>query len=235
VRRHRDTHPYSSLKKGTRSSNGNGRIEAEEDDTEDDSEEEEQFAHDDGLSLHATKTATDASVLTVDRPKGQVWIPLVEEVVVLAVLGIQIALLVERSHTSRSLALAAQVFTWAYISVLTSLRLFFSASSRYSFNGLWYQTGFLYAVQWLCTIMVFRSEIIHPHSKLDEALISSYFALNTLLALIALTSRRGNRVVELEYEGDLEPSHEPLASYFSVLTFSWVDSMSGQATRRHLT
>ncbi|TKA46270.1 hypothetical protein B0A54_03077 [Friedmanniomyces endolithicus] len=63
-------------------------------------------------------------------------------------------------------------------------------------------------------------------SKLrTETLASVHFGLVTLLTIIALTSRKGNRVVQLEYEGDLAPSREPLASVLSLATFSWVDSI----------
>ena len=177
------------------------------------------------LALMATKSVADASVVDFDRPRGELLIPLVEEVCVLAVLGIQIALLVEQWDRKGRVAAIAQVAEWSYIAALTSLRLVFSASHRFSFSRLWYHTGLLYAAQWVLTLLVFRSEIIHPHSNYIRALISSYFALNTVLALIAGTSRKGNQPVYVEYEGDLKPAQEPLASVLSSLTFTWVDSV----------
>ncbi|KAL8734858.1 MAG: hypothetical protein Q9166_001210 [cf. Caloplaca sp. 2 TL-2023] len=51
------------------------------------------------------------------------------------------------------------------------------------------------------------------------------FVLVTLLALIALTSRKGSRTVVLEHEDGIEPSREPLASVLSLATFSWVDAI----------
>jgi ABC-type multidrug transport system fused ATPase/permease subunit len=51
------------------------------------------------------------------------------------------------------------------------------------------------------------------------------FVLVSLLFLIALCSRKGNKAVELEYEGDILPAREPVASVFSLATFSWVDSI----------
>ena len=51
------------------------------------------------------------------------------------------------------------------------------------------------------------------------------FVLASLLALIAITTRKGNRPVLLTYEGDVEPSPEPLASISSLLTFSWLDRL----------
>jgi ABC-type multidrug transport system fused ATPase/permease subunit len=200
----------------------NGRVGDEEDD--EDSEEDEMDVNED-LALMATKSVADASVVDFDRPRGELLIPLVEEVCVLAVLGIQIALLVGEWDRKGRVAAIAQVAEWSYIAALTSLRLVFSASHRFSFSRLWYHTGLLYAAQWVLTLLVFRSEIIHPHSNYIRALISSYFALNTVLALIAGTSRKGNQPVYVEYEGDLKPAQEPLASVLSSLTFTWVDSV----------
>jgi ABC-type multidrug transport system fused ATPase/permease subunit len=200
----------------------NGRFGDEEDD--EDSEEDELDVNED-LALMATKSVADASVVDFDRPRGELLIPLVEEVCVLAVLGIQVALLVEQWDRKGRVAAIVQVAEWSYIAAMTSLRLVFSASHRFSFSRLWYHTGLLYAAQWVLTLLIFRSEIIHPHSNYIRALISSYFALNTVLALIAGTSRKGNQPVYVEYEGDLKPAQEPLASVLSSLTFTWVDSV----------
>lgn len=190
----------------------------EPDEAEDGSEEED-------LTLRITKSQTGQSVVTVDRPRGEAVITVLEEVVVLAVLGIQIALLVERRNRNGRIAAAAALAVWAYISTLTSLRLAFTTSGKYSFRNLWYHSSALYGLLWICTILVFRSEIIHPHSSRQVALVSAYFALNTILVLVALTSRKGNRAVEVEHEGDLEPPREPLASVLSLMTFSWVDAI----------
>ena len=194
--------------------NGKGRPRSEdEEDTED---------SDDGVTLQRTKTNT--SVVTLDKPRGEVAIAAVEELAVLAELGIQItALILHAWGRHGTLAAAAGVAVWGYIAVLTSMRVLLSASSKFSFSKLWYHTAFLYAFQWFCTILIFRSQIIHPRSQLTEALASAHFALTTLLTIIALTSRKGNRTVVLEYDGELEPSREPLASVLSLWTFAWVD------------
>jgi ABC-type multidrug transport system fused ATPase/permease subunit len=76
---------------------------------------------------------------------------------------------------------------------------------------------------WCFNTLIFRSEIIHPRSKssLKYAIID--FSLTSLLTLVALTSRKGNRTVKLEYEGDIPPAREQLASLLSLASFSWVD------------
>lgn len=189
-----------------------------------DDESEDEFDRNEESALQMARTRTEQSVLTVDRPKGELFLPVIEEMAVLAVLGLNIAgLILHPWHRRGRVADIASVCSWAYIAVLTSARLLLSSSSRYSFPKMWYHTAFLYGLQWICTVLLFRSEIIHPDSKLAQALTSAHFALTTLLTLIALTSRKGNKPVELEYEGDLEPSREPLASALSLATFSWVD------------
>jgi ABC-type multidrug transport system fused ATPase/permease subunit len=196
-----------------------------DDDTDTDSEDEMQ--RNEQLALQMTMTHTKASVLTVDKPRGELLITLLEEVAVLAELGIQVAALITQAWgQSRGQTTAiANIVVWGYIATLASLRLLLSANSKWSCPGLWYHTAVLYALQWLCAVLVFRSEIIHPESRTSQVLTIAHFALNTLLTIVALTSRRGNKAVELEYEGSIEPSREPLASILSLATFGWVDSI----------
>jgi len=196
----------------------------EDDDEEEDTEDEMQRNQELALQL-AKSSATQASIKAVDRPRGELVIIIVEELAVLAELGMQVAALILQAWGRNNVAAVASLAIWVYIAVLASMRLLFSTHSRWSFPKLWYHTAFLYCFQWLCAVLLFRSEIIHPRSQVSRALMSTHFALTTLLALIALTSRKGNRPVELVYEDSMEPSHEPLASVLSLATFAWVDSI----------
>lgn len=193
-----------------------------DDDDNDETDSEDDESRNNDLAIRAVLTHTEASVVTIDRPKGEVVLPLIEELAVLGVVGIHIAALTMRAW-GNEIASIASLAVWSYIAILTTSRLLFTTTSRFSFPQLWYHTFFLYGWQWLLTVLLFRSAIIHPRSQLAQALMSSNFALTTLLALIALSSRKGNKPVELEYEGELEPSREPLASVLSLMTFSWVD------------
>ncbi|SMR57118.1 unnamed protein product [Zymoseptoria tritici ST99CH_1E4] len=210
---------YSLLKQDA--ANGNGTYhDSDEDGVTDEEEDEMQRNEDMALELAKTK----ASVVELDRPRGELVISIVEELAVLGVLGIQVAALILQIWGRQGDAAAlAGVLVWTYIAILASLRLLLSTTSKWSFPSLWYHTFFLYGIQWFCVIVLFRSQIIHLQSMTAEALTSAYFALTTILALISLTSRKGNRAVELEYEGSLQPSREPLASVFALATFSWVD------------
>lgn len=193
---------------------------------EDETDSEDEEDRNEELAIRAVITRTEASVMTIDRPRGEILLPLIEELAVLADVGIHAAALITGAWGTGSrnrTAEIASLLVWCYIAVLTSLRLLFTTTSLATFPRLWYHTAFLYNWQWILQILLFRSAIVNPRSHLAQALTSADFALTTLLALIALTSRKGNKAVELEYEGELEPSREPLASLFSIATFSWVD------------
>jgi len=215
-------HKYKSLWNG----NGlpQGREDGGGDDTSDDDEDE--CERNEGLTLQPTKSLAQDSVITFDQPRGKVAIAILEEIVVVGELGVQIAAVVLHAWGKESVVTTfAGVAVWGYIAVLASLRLLFSSISRVSFPSIWYHTAFLYCFQWISTILLFRTQIIHPRSRVTGALEIADFSLVTLLVLIALTSRRGNRTLAVEHEGDLEPPHEPFASVLSLATFSWVDAI----------
>jgi ABC-type multidrug transport system fused ATPase/permease subunit len=104
------------------------------------------------------------------------------------------------------------------------------------FSGprLWTHTASLYGLQWLFNVMVFRSAIIHPLSRHALILSSIQFTLSTVLLIIALTTRRGNKPVLVEREGGLEPPTHPMASLFSLATFSWLDPLVMKGYRQPL-
>lgn len=187
-----------------------------------DSDSEDDFDRNEQLALHPT--LSQHSTVAVDKPRGQVTVVVLEEAAVLAELGIHIAVFMTNAWGKHGrIAAIASVAVWTYIAALASLRLLFSSTSKFSFPKLWYHTAFIYGFQWLFTALLFRSAVIHPRSALHQKLMISDFALVSLLFLISLCSRKGNKAVELEYEGDIAPAREPTASVFSLATFSWVD------------
>lgn len=168
--------------------------------------------------------------MAVDKPRGEVLLVVVEELAVLAELAIHVVALIEGKGTAA--AGIAGVAVWAYVTTLASTRLLLSNTSRFSFPRLWFHTASIYCFIWLLQILVFRSAIIHPKSRLAQNLTIADFALTTLLAVIALTSRKGNRPVELEYEGGIQPSKEQTASVLSLATFGWVDAIVWQGYKQ---
>ena len=191
--------------------------------------------HDDSdrLTLHLSKVQTKESLLEVNKPRGHVWLVVIEVLAVAVELGINLAALLTQAWGHKgTLAAIGGVTTWAYIFVLVSIRLLATARKPSRLPNIWYHSASLYIVQWILIALLFRSQVIHPRSHKAQGLMIADFITTTLLATIAITSRKGNRVVVLEYEDDLEPSHEPLANLFSIATFSWVDSIVWQGYRK---
>ncbi|KAF2756007.1 P-loop containing nucleoside triphosphate hydrolase protein [Pseudovirgaria hyperparasitica] len=199
--------------------NGNGTYDDDTDTDDYDSNEE--------LALAATAShVTRNSIIEVNRPRGELFIVALEGLAVLGELAIHITAFVYHAWRGTSNAAGiAGVAVWTYVAILASLRLLFSSSNRLSFPKLWYHTAFIYGALWLLTVLLFRSAIIHPRSNLSRNLTIADFAIVTLLATIALTTRKENKAVKLEYENGLEPSKEQVASVLSLATFSWVDAI----------
>ncbi|KAL5121776.1 Transporter of the ATP-binding cassette (ABC) [Pleosporales sp. CAS-2024a] len=193
---------------------------------DDDADADDESARNQGLALDAAISRQAVSAVTVDKPRGQVTVVVLEEAAVLAQLALHVAMFwlnIWGKHGR--IAEIANIAIWSYIATLASLRLLFTSTSKFSFSRLWYHTAFIYGFQWIFTILNFRSALIHPRSDLHHKLTIADFALTSLLFLIALCSRKGNKTVELEYEGDIPPARESIASVFSLATFSWVDSI----------
>ncbi|KAF1915468.1 ATP-dependent bile acid permease-like protein [Ampelomyces quisqualis] len=188
--------------------------------------EQDEMSRNEELALASTASRQAVSTMTTDKPRGQATVVVLEEATVLAQLAVHIFMLwVNIWGKHGRMAEIANVAVWSYVAALASMRLLFSSTGRFSLPKLWYHTAFIYGFQWLLTVLVFRSAIIHPRSDLHRKLVILDFALTSLLFLVALTSRKGNKTVELEYEGDILPAKEPIASVFSLATFSWVDSI----------
>ena len=196
--------------------------EAEEDTSMSDSEDDV-IAINRTLSLQRTRSNVE-SVITVDQPKGKNIIIALETAAVTGEVGIHILILVKGVWGNHdSIAAGSSLAVWIYILTLTVLRLFLSNSTRPAFSKLWNHTAVLYSTLWILSSLLFRTAIIHPRSTLARIIAIVDFALTTILLLIAVLGRKGNKAVILEFEGALEPSREPLASVFSRMTFSWVD------------
>jgi ABC-type multidrug transport system fused ATPase/permease subunit len=187
------------------------------------SDDEEEVLTMGGGRLALAKATTQASVAELDNPRGQYLVLIFELLAIVAVLTINIVALILQAYGSRgNLATVAGVATWSYILVLASFRLLLS-NTKWRVPGVWNHTAALYTSLWLFSIIIFRSSLIHPRSGIAQALVISEFSLVTFLFAIAITTRKGNKAVVLEWEEDIEPSREPLASLFSIATFAWVD------------
>lgn len=189
----------------------------------------------DDQDLTLQTTTTNVSTFDVDKPKAQTGVVLFELLLICAQLAISVSLVLLEHHFSVQRPEIAHFVLWSYLAILAVCRLYFTRIAlRFPFIRLWNYCAVLYGIEWLCEVMVFRSAIIHPQSVLSRNLLCARFALTSTLGIIVLTSRRGNRAVTVEYEGDIAPSKEPLASLLGTLTFSWADSIVWRGFKKPL-
>ncbi|KAJ5317887.1 hypothetical protein PENANT_c004G07627 [Penicillium antarcticum] len=171
----------------------------------------------------------------VDRPRGEIAVVLAEIAALVGQVAVFIVILSSQAWGRHgTLPAVAGLVSWGYILFLVLVRFLLSTLDISSAPRLWNHTAFLYSVQWLFNVMVFRSAIIHPLSQRALVLSSVQFSLSTLLLLIALTTRRGNKPVLVEREDGLEPPRHPMASLLSLATFSWLDPLVLKGYRQPL-
>lgn len=171
----------------------------------------------------------------VDRPRGEITIVTLEIAALIGQVALYVVILSTRGWGRHgTLPAIAGLISWCYILFLVTVRLLLSAMDLFSAPRLWTHTAILYSAQWLFNIMVFRSAVIHPRSRRALILSSIEFSLSTLLLLIALTTRRGNKPVLVEHEDGLEPPRHPMASLLSLATFSWLDPLVWKGYRQPL-
>ena len=180
------------------------------------------------LSSQKTLSRLSEHEAEINRPRGVLFVIILESLALLGEVAINIAIFILARGQSTRTAAASKLSVWIYISLLTFLRFLLPKLGQNPLPKLWNHTAALYCSQWIFTVILFRSALVHPRSEPTQALLITDFALVSILAIIALTERKGNRTVILKHEDNLEPSHEPLASLLSLGTFSWVDSIVWQ-------
>ena len=178
-----------------------------------------------GGRLALAKTNADESIIQADSPPAKNLTVVVEAIALLGLIAVNVlSILLPKASTDGMTAPAAAIAALFYTLGLVSLRLFLG-HAQWRVPTLWNQTAIMYGCLWLCSVVLFRSALIHPATHLSQVLDITKFALVTLLLAICLTTRKGNKTVTLEWEGDIEPSREPLASLLSLATFSWVNAI----------
>ncbi len=210
----------------------NGVLDRHDPATEDDETDDEGLAIGGG-PVNLARTTTKGSIVQADKPVGQTLSLITEELAVSGLIVINAIALVEGAFSGHGIdgydspskgraAAIVGLLTWIYVALLVTLRLVLG-QTRYRVPYLWNHTASIYALQWLFSLVIFRSVIIRPTSRLTEILIILEFSLTSLLFTLAITTRKGNKTVLLEWEDGLPPSRESLSSLLSSFTFSWVD------------
>ncbi|KND91987.1 ATP-dependent bile acid permease [Tolypocladium ophioglossoides CBS 100239] len=189
-----------------------------------------------GGRLALAKTMSRGSIVQADTPTGRGLSQAVEELAIIGLVAVNVIAVVTGTYSAAGrghLAAISGLVVWIYALILVSLRLSLG-SSKWRIPHLWNHTATIYGLSWVFDIFIFRSVLIHPSSQLAQVLIIVEFSLVTLLFGMAMTTRKGNKTVMLEWEDGIEPSREPLASLFSLATFSWVDAIVYQGWKKSM-
>lgn len=178
-----------------------------------------------GGRLALAKTNTRGSIVQADNPPAENLVVTLEVLANIGLVIISILSLVLPGGAPHGYAAPiAEMIVWAYALCVASMRLFLGAT-KWRVPRLWNHSAIIYGFQWLFYLIVFRSVIIHPPTKTSQMLVMVSFFLATLLFGTTLTTRKGNKTIVMEWEDEIEPSREPLASLISLATFSWVDAI----------
>jgi ABC-type multidrug transport system fused ATPase/permease subunit len=189
-----------------------------------DGEDGEEAEETDPMLLKATQL--EQPRWEIDRPRGEMAVIALETAALVGLVTTFVIILNTNAWGDNgTLPAAGKLISWGYILFLVLVRFTLSTLKLQSSPRLWDHTATLSGLQWLFNIFVFRSAVIYPLSKRALTLSAIEFALSTLLVLIAVTTRRGNKAVVVEYEDGLEPPRHPRASLLSLLSFSWLDPL----------
>lgn len=178
-----------------------------------------------GGRLALARTTTKGSVVQADTPPAQTLSVVIEELAIVGLVAVNAVALATGSYGEGSHPAAITGLTvWLYTLVLVSLRLFLG-KTQWRVPRIWNHTAAIYTCQWLFLLIILRSVVIHPSSRTTQVLVIVEFSLTSLLFFMAISTRKGNKTVLLEWEEGIPPSKENLASLFSHYTFGWVDEI----------
>ncbi|KAL3475117.1 hypothetical protein BJX99DRAFT_230254 [Aspergillus californicus] len=164
--------------------------------------------------------------LELDRPRGEVTFVVLEAAALIGQVAVFIMILSTGAWgDDGQLPAMARLASWSYVLFLVLVRLLLSVRQLHSSAKLWNHTTTLYGLQWLLTVLVFRSAVIYPISRRAMTFSAIEFSLSSFLLLLSVSTRRGNKAVLVPHEEGLEPARHPVASLISLATFSWLDGL----------
>jgi ABC transporter transmembrane region len=183
---------------------------------------------------HDSKSSSSREIVELRKPRGAVYITLLECCILLAAICISVTTISihardwdDRDSTKDISTLTA----WIYSATLAWLRLLFLCSQSDPLPELWRHTVSLYCVQWILALIHFYSAGVSAVSSTTENLQVAEFILSSCLALIAVSTRNPQGVV-ITHQADISPSEEPFASLISLATFSWADTIVWRGNRK---
>ncbi|KAK9470277.1 uncharacterized protein V1510DRAFT_440956 [Dipodascopsis tothii] len=192
-------------------------------------------------SLHKDTLEVDDYKVTIVDPRGSRFRVAVEETCLAiqvlshlaAIVGILVYAPAREDWEHYGLRAIVGSLFWAYTLFLANMRL--SRSSQFMPSYVWLHLFFLYAAAWCSALLSARSALLHPVSRLID--LSTYLdtALTTVLFIVTVTSPIGSKPIYLESRHGFPANREPKASIWSVMTFSWANTIIRKGYRNPLT
>jgi hypothetical protein len=175
-------------------------------------------------------------IFAPSRQCARIALASLEQVIVLGQIGIYMAAFLQPAQLqSGESSTIVGLVTWAYIFVLNLLRALNFTGNKSSFRLLCLHTSALYTLQWIISLVVARSVVLHSPGKLIGAFELLHCALVTLLvAITASTPAYSTNLASAIPSDALESSQEARASIFGLATFQWVDSVVLKGFKRTL-
>ena len=121
----------------------------------------------------------------------------------------------------------AGLLQWTYIFLLVLVSITSARRAWAPIRTLKAHRALLYGFNWVVSMMLLRSTLLRPWSERTLVLrLSELFSTSLLLFTVIFSSNRP-QTVEYFDDGirDTKPSREPAASFLSLATFAWVDSI----------
>lgn len=121
----------------------------------------------------------------------------------------------------------ANAFFWTYFFLLTTFRLKCSSTGLpEKYPDLWYHSFNLIFVYFFSALFLIRSALLnHTLNKLSKDFYIVEFLLVSAMFLILGSDKFGDRPITVYVTQGLTPSPEPMASFFSVSSYSWLEDM----------
>jgi len=209
---------YERLPSHTANTTNNALGTIDDDETNDDDE----FAEHLSLRHTISRTPMDQRHILVGEPRAELVAVILE---LACIMGIIVAHLIGFADAPRRnwITLVPAV-AWAYALVLVTIRLVY-ASADTDVSDLCDHTACLYLFNFLLLTIPFRSQLLHGESGLPEVLMVVQFSLASILCIVVVSVKKGGSAIVQAVSDGLEPSREPMASLFSLASFSWVDGI----------
>lgn len=124
---------------------------------------------------------------------------------------------------------------WSWLLILCGTRLINVSKGLNKLPDLWYYTFSMYLLQWFVSVVLFRSALIgNAATTQAKQYYIAEFVLDTLLFILSGSCRFSDRPVIEADQDDIYPSPEMKTPFWSLMSYSWIDSLVLKAHRKSI-